>query len=240
LKITHWTQRTMNAHGLILTASQVADLCPLHQLEELHCACEADAMVRLLQPLENGMQLQWQTLPFHCHITDAVGALFSSLSHVHTFNDKELESGLSSPDCLALLPSLTNVTLGYVTDHVLALSQALPRVTTLTLICIDATTLELQALLMHFPCVSSLTLNSVKEFDALTFLQPLRATLRELTLDYCGVYDCSPESVLQLDDFQLHSLRLSEAFNAPMSAELIASLRVPSTLIPTLHTFERR
>ncbi len=191
---------------LTLTAVQAEELRALTQLDFLDCAIDVASLLQLLQPPANS-RLQWTRLPRGSPITDAVVALLPSLLRLRTLSLSSFPPSLSSLDFLAQLPSVTRLALsprfkhsgGYSTtdrermdERLLALSITLPQVTNLTLSATMLTTQQLKALLAHIPQLRKLVLAHVHTIDALTFLEPVRHSLRSLLLlNYNRIGDAS-------------------------------------------------
>ncbi len=222
-----------------LSDAQVQQLRSLTQLHPLDCHFREQTLLQILQPPH---QLRWTELPYYSRycITDALAALIPSLSHLRSFCLGIRLPSLSSLDFLAQLPSLTAVEVeGSDADELLlTLSVALPRVVDLRLKYSALNTEQLTALLTHFPQLCKLTLRGVDRFDSLTFLEPVRSTLRSLSLGSYFGFDFTADGVQILRTFDLTHLAIDRQYGTAIAASLVQALTPPSTLIPTLQHFE--
>ncbi len=176
-----------NSFGdVTLSDAQVQEMRSLTQLERLDCRFSEEALMQMLQPPH---QLRWTELPHYSRncMTDALAALLPSLPHLRSFSLGERLPSLSSLDFLTQLPALTSVEVeGNNADALLlTLSVTLPRVAKLRLESSALKTGELKALLTHFPQLRELTLEYMPAFGSLSFLSPVRSTLRSLSLSSC-------------------------------------------------------
>ncbi len=225
-----------------LTSTQVAELRAVTQLEDLGCPFDTKTLLQLLQPPSNS-QLQWTDMPLCSCITDAVAALLPSLSNLQTllFNDSFCH--VSSLDFLAQLPALTALEFspsernGRMEALLLSLAVSLPRVTSLQLFS-SFDTPQLTALLARFPQLRQLRLHVMYRFDALTFLEPVRSTLRSMSLHRCQHPQFQPEALLFLRSFSLTHLALSHCFDRPLDAVYRWALTPPSAMLTTLEQFD--
>jgi hypothetical protein len=119
-----------------------------------------------------------------------------------------------------------------------SLSVTLPRVAKLRLGNGFLNTDELKALLTRLPQLRELTLDDLHQFDSLSFLSPVRSTLRSLSLNGCDGFEITAESLLVLRSFGLTRLQLNRGFGPALDVALVQSLTPPSTLLPTLEQFE--
>jgi hypothetical protein len=220
--------------SLSLTHLQVQQLRALTHLERLDCELSSADMMQLLQPVAHDQQpLQWRGLA-NCEVTDDVCALFGSLPRVHHLNFKHLRPrGEINLNHLALLPALDNLVL----CGVRMLSVPLLAVTTLKLSWLDVSTTA--TALTHFPALTDLELHDVNGFHDLTFLHPVRATLRSLYLNCAGRKTCPPDALLELQGMhQLTSLTVRNSFLWRQNTTYFAAVQPPSKLFPSLQRFQ--
>jgi hypothetical protein len=90
--------------------------------------------------------------------------------------------------------------------------------------------------LTHFPQLRELRLDSVWDLDALTCLEPVRATLRSLVLENLG--GLTPAAIHFLPSFGLTHLTLGGVFDEALTPPLLQALTPPSSLIPTLQVLK--
>ncbi len=93
---------------------------------------------------------------------------------------------------------------------------------------------HLTALMARFPQLDMLRLECMRHFDALTFLEPVRDTLRFLSLLFCSGPELAPASLLSLHSFRLTHLELFESFTPRPDALHRFFLTPPSKLLPVL------
>jgi hypothetical protein len=226
-----------------LTAAQAAELRRLTQVTFLFCSLDEAAMLALLQPSEWQPPLLWAELPHQCMLTDAVGELLASLVHITRFESRsvELHPCLRSLRCLSLLPALTEVDISTTTSFNMLLEFALEQpephsqVQILSLRSLEASTKQLTAVLSYFPRLRELTLDHITGYDAYTFVQPLRHTLRRLLIEqrHYSLSYYPPTTVEQLAVLEhLTEIKVPLSFILPDAA--LALLEVPSSLLPSL------
>ncbi len=105
--------------------------------------------------------------------------------------------------------------------------------------CCSLDTQELQTLLAHFPQLSELSLDIMHAFTSLAFLEPVRATLRSLTVGRCRGWIITADSLRFLQTFGLTHLSLGGSHSyTPLDAALLQALTPPTELIPSLEQFE--
>jgi hypothetical protein len=239
----------------------VSDLA-LTQAEFIKWHCEEEDLLELLQS-PCARQLQWKKLPEKTPhpfrndclqiVSDEVANLLPLLPRLEHFDTQCCTDDISSFDFLANLPALTSLKVdapkrwrmgGAV--HALAraridarlseLSCTLQRVTTCDLHS-GLDTPQLRALMARMPRLVDLTLSMTNHFDSLTFLEPVRASLRRLTIQYCDGEEFAPASLLELGSFGLTHLSVKNSLNAPLDALHLWALTPPSALVPTLQQF---
>ncbi len=121
----------------------------------------------------------------------------------------------------------------------MTLSVALPRVLNLNIEWSMLETSELHTLLTHFPQLRELTLWMAECMDSLSFLSPVRSTLRSLTLGCCFGFDLTADAMQILRTFSLTHLTIDRGSNGKaIEPALLRALTPSSTLLPTLHTFD--
>ncbi len=233
------------ADFVALTSTQCAELRMLVHLRSLECVCSEQAMLQLLQPPSNS-QLQWTSLPSGSGITDAIAALIPALPMLSTLLLIEVSGELRSLDFLAQLPSLTQVhlystfddeaSLFHMDDLLGSLLVSIPQITSFSLSSSRLSTAQLTALMTHLPQISKLLLSDDCGFDTLAFLDPVRATLRKLSLGRCRGF--SPDELLSLRDFAITDLSLKH--NAPLDRIHLWALTTPSPMVPSLEHFKYR
>ncbi len=234
-------------HQTDMTTAQVNELRTLTQLEILVIWCDESTLLRLLEPPYNS-RLQWKSLPFYGPFTDAGVALLPSLPRLEKLSFRKLPVELSSLDFLAQLPHLTALEVSSIIPPdwkrtavmLLALSVSLPRVTHLKVEFWKVSTPALRHLMAYLPNLREVDLRYLYHVDDLTFLEPVRGSLRKLTLASC-LGDLPFDALRALSSFSLTHLKLEDTL-APSLRDpaRLASLTPPSSLIPTLQVFEHR
>ncbi len=210
------------------------------------CPCYPQTLQSLLQM--DGPPLRWTKLPIVLDfIDDQVAALLPTL---HLLSQLSLSTfcGLSSFAFLSQLPALRSLTMdlsgGYVTaadrydDRLVAMNQPLSHLTSLKLVDSRLNTAQLAALLSLMPRLQSLWLGSMPNVDALTFLLPVKDTLRSLELAKCKHGDLVSAELLHLRQLQqLTELTLHRSLSEPLDTLSRALCTPPSLLLPQLKRF---
>ncbi len=232
---------------MTFTAAHMNELRALTQLEQLELLCDEATLLQLLEPPLNS-QLQWTQLPCFAFITDAVAALLPSLPRLEKLSFMEFPVALSGLHFLTQLLHLTTLDLAPVAWDskeradalLLALTAMLPQVTNLEITYQKPSTPALLHLMARLPNLREVNLCSLIRLDDLTFLEPVRGSLRKLTLASC--HDGLTFDALRvLSSFNLTHLTLDHTLRESLrDPALLALLTPPSTLIPTLQVFEHR
>jgi hypothetical protein len=228
---------------LRLTSAQVFEVRALVHLEYFNCNVDEATMLQLLEPLEGGRYLKWTDLPPGSALTDAVGARFNAVPHIQSFDTSKFYQSLflTSFNTLARLPSLTSIVTGNVPCDALfaSLSEPLLQLTHLDLMHIDLTSTQMMVLMRQLPKLHTLSIRPVDCLPTLGFLQPVRASLRKLHLGYHQNGTCLPPAVRELGELALTHLFIHERPPEATTTipERLASLCVPSALLPTLQVF---
>ncbi len=217
-----------------LSSAQVQEMRSLTQLERLDGSFSERTLLQMLQPPH---QLRWTELPKGSRecVTPAVAALLPFLLHLRTFCLPACHPSLSSLDFLAHLPALTEMRKESIDPDALleTLSVALPQVRKLSIDCSYINIDQLQALLTHFTRLRELTFE-IARFNSLSFLSPVRGTLRSLSLAMCNRIGFTANSLQLLRPFHLTSLQINRRYGTALADSLVQSLTPPSTLLPTL------
>ncbi len=230
---------------LPFTSAQMNELCALTQLEQLELRCDEAMLLRLLEPPYNS-RLQWKRLPYFAPITDAVAALLPSLPRLEKLYFREFDVRLSSLNFLAQLAHLRTLELaplswdskGRADPLLLALTVMLPQVTNVEISFWQPSTPALRHLMTRLPNLRELNLRCLSHLDGLTFLEPVRGSLRKLTLaSWHGALTF--DALRLLSSFNLTHLTLRYTLDAALrDPARLASLTPPSSLIPSLQQFD--
>ncbi len=169
-----------------------------------------------------------------------MAALLPSLPHLRSFCLSERLPSLSSLDFLTQLPSLTavDVQTSLSDDLLRSLCVSLPSVQKLTIQRSLLHTEQLSALLLHFPQLRELTLEDAEQVDSLSFLEPVRGSLRSLSIGMYNRVYFTLHALQLLRPFGLTSLKIDQSMDSALAPALVQSLTPPSTLIPSLQTFD--
>jgi hypothetical protein len=224
-----------------LTSAQVAQVRALRQLECFNCTVTNESMVSLLQPLPSGQHLRWTRLNRYELLGEGVSALFGSLPCLRTLHIGR-NSRLTNLNHLAQLPSLASVYLFTATattttttnNILLSLHKPLPSVRKFTLDHASCSTAQLTTFWQYFPFLSHLTLMNASGIESLTFLEPVRTTLRTLRLLKCGTKFCPSSAVLLLlTHFHLTHLVIDDCFTERLTSDHHTALQAQ---IPTFQS----
>ncbi len=213
--------------------------------------CTSATLLSLLQM--EGPPLRWSKFsPHHVFINDAVATLLPTLSHLVELSSLAFShQSLSSFHFLSQLPALRSLEMNFRSASqpivvaydacLVALHSPLQHLTSLRLESSQLTTAQLTALLSLTPRLESLRLDSMYRFDALTFLLPVKDTLRSLHVTGCCQYELIPaelQPLLQLQ--QLTELSLIHSLSCPLDNPSLALFTPPTQLLPTLKRFSYR
>ncbi len=208
--------------------------------------CDEATLLQLLEPPYNS-RLQWTQLP-DLPVTDAIAALLPSLPRLGTVSIGAIPVELSSLDFLAQLPHLTALQISpsdwddwpRATALILALTTSLPSVTSLEVMFRDVSMPALRHLMARLPNLRELNLRYLVHLDGLTFLEPVRDSLRKLTLFSC-FGGLAFDALRVLSSFSLTHLTLENTLaSSLLDTARLAMLTPPSSLIPMLQVFKRR
>ncbi len=223
---------------------QLKQIRQLVQMQEL--ALEPFDSATLLTLLQmDGPPLRWTRLARGQAVNDFVAALLPTMPHLDQLDHWNLDiHALSSLDFLSQLPALRSLHLD-VTDAegegdrvgelLPSLSQPLTQLTELRLGGIPLNTAQLRALLTLTPRLDSLELYWMKQLDSLSFLGPVKSTLRKLSLNYCRHDELTSTELFHLQQLtQLTEVKLLNSLCEPLDDDTIVAMTPPSTLLPSL------
>ncbi len=245
--LSHLLILRLHTHGQRdVSVAQAQELRALTRLKVLEFMCSKEQLLQLLEPPSN-RQVQWTQLPNAYALSDAVAALLPPMPRLSHVSIEAFPPSLTSLAFLTNLPALTSLDLTADMGHdgeaqrmdalLLALAVPLPGVRRFQLHASNLHSAQLQTLLSLLPRLECLELGDMYAFEDLTFLEPVRNTLRVLSLARCRHSDLTPGKLLALRPFQLTDLSLDNSLSEPLDELSLLSLTPPSILIPSLQTF---